>query len=233
MYLYYGYFKLELLTYYIFPSHSQTEQFAVLWILFTVIVLGNSAVLFTKFRNKRKSRMNFFIKQLAIAGKLPLWYSPTFLKWTSFVSQWQHGRIETRQFPLNSLGKILPSGLVQYENSYLISDLSVGLLNVLTDIIWRITISWRAGNIACKVIRFSQVCVTYSSTYVLVALSIDRYDAITHPLNFSKSCKFLLYFITKYTNLLIYTIRTSWKERRINRWNSFSTSSIWFHIFII
>uniref|UniRef100_A0A1I8P294 G-protein coupled receptors family 1 profile domain-containing protein n=2 Tax=Stomoxys calcitrans TaxID=35570 RepID=A0A1I8P294_STOCA len=114
----------------------ETEQFAVLWILFTIIVLGNSAVLFVMFMNKnRKSRMNYFIKQLALA------------------------------------------------------DLCVGLLNVLTDIIWRITISWRAGNIACKVIRFSQVCVTYSSTYVLVAMSIDRYDAITHPMNFSKSWK--------------------------------------------
>lgn len=49
--------------------------------------------------------------------------------------------------------------------------------------------SWRAGNIACKIIRFLQACVTYSSTYVLVALSIDRYDAITHPMNFSGSCK--------------------------------------------
>ncbi|XP_023293064.1 cardioacceleratory peptide receptor [Lucilia cuprina] len=88
------------------------------------------------FLNKnRKSRMNYFIKQLALA------------------------------------------------------DLCVGLLNVLTDIIWRITISWRAGNVACKLIRFSQVCVTYSSTYVLVAMSIDRYDAITHPMNFSKSWK--------------------------------------------
>ncbi|XP_017855885.1 PREDICTED: cardioacceleratory peptide receptor [Drosophila arizonae] len=114
----------------------ETEQFAVLWILFTIIVLGNSAVLFVMFINKnRKSRMNYFIKQLALA------------------------------------------------------DLCVGLLNVLTDIIWRITISWRAGNVACKVIRFSQVCVTYSSTYVLVAMSIDRYDAITHPMNFSKSWK--------------------------------------------
>ncbi|XP_068156250.1 cardioacceleratory peptide receptor [Drosophila tropicalis] len=114
----------------------ETEQFAVLWILFTIIVLGNSAVLFVMFINKnRKSRMNYFIKQLALA------------------------------------------------------DLCVGLLNVLTDIIWRITISWRAGNLACKVIRFSQVCVTYSSTYVLVAMSIDRYDAITHPMNFSKSWK--------------------------------------------
>ncbi|XP_054747917.1 cardioacceleratory peptide receptor [Anastrepha obliqua] len=121
----------------------ETEQFAVLWILFTVIVLGNSAVLFVMFVNKnRKSRMNYFIKQLAIA------------------------------------------------------DLSVGLLHVLTDIIWRITISWRAGNIACKIIRFSQVCVTYSSTYVLVAMSIDRYDAITHPMNFSKSWRRAKHLVT-------------------------------------
>ncbi|GLH08588.1 Cardioacceleratory peptide receptor, partial [Gryllus bimaculatus] len=46
-----------------------TEQFAVLWILFTLIVLGNSAVLVALFLNKnRKSRMNFFIMQLALAG---------------------------------------------------------------------------------------------------------------------------------------------------------------------
>ncbi|XP_055602618.1 cardioacceleratory peptide receptor-like [Uranotaenia lowii] len=110
----------------------ETEQFAVLWALFTVIVLGNSAVLVTLLLNKnRKSRMNFFIKHLAIA------------------------------------------------------DLCVGLLNVLTDIIQRMTVAWKAGNAACKAIRFTQVGVTYASTYVLVALSIDRYDAITHPMNFS------------------------------------------------
>lgn len=68
-------------------------------------------------------------------------------------------------------------------------DLSVGLLNVLTDIVWRITVSWEAGNIACKFIKFIQCFTTYASTYVLVALSIDRYDAITHPMNFSGSWK--------------------------------------------
>lgn len=50
-------------------SIVQTEQFTVLWILFAIIVLGNTAVLVTLFINKsRKSRMNFFIKHLAIAG---------------------------------------------------------------------------------------------------------------------------------------------------------------------
>ncbi|KAB0798092.1 hypothetical protein PPYR_09085 [Photinus pyralis] len=114
----------------------KTEQFTVLWVLFTMIVLGNSAVLVTLLVSKsRKSRMNFFIRQLAIA------------------------------------------------------DLSVGLISVSTDIVWRITISWYAGNVLCKLIRFLQALVTFSSTYVLVALSIDRYDAITHPMNFSGSWK--------------------------------------------
>lgn len=58
------------LTYTLSRSLLQTEQFAVLWILFTIIVLGNSAVLFVMFINKnRKSRMNYFIKQLALAGE--------------------------------------------------------------------------------------------------------------------------------------------------------------------
>nr|CAD7586941.1 unnamed protein product [Timema genevievae] len=113
---------------------EMTEQFTVLWILFALIVLGNSAVLMALLMGKRrKSRMNFFIMHLALA------------------------------------------------------DLSVGLISVLTDIVWRTTIAWNAGNVACKLIRFLQVVVTYSSTYVLVALSIDRYDAITHPMNFSGS----------------------------------------------
>ncbi|BET00264.1 receptor [Nesidiocoris tenuis] len=112
----------------------ETEQFAILWLLFILIVFGNSAVLAAlQCGKKPKSRMNFFIMQLAVA------------------------------------------------------DLCVGVLSVLTDIVWRSTVAWNAGNTACKVIRFSQAVVTFSSTYVLVALSIDRYYAIKYPMNFSGS----------------------------------------------
>jgi hypothetical protein len=37
------------------------------------------------------------------------------------------------------------------------ADLAVGLINVLTDIIWKMTVAWYAGNIACKLVRFFQV----------------------------------------------------------------------------
>ncbi|XP_004537259.2 cardioacceleratory peptide receptor [Ceratitis capitata] len=159
----------------------EMEQFAVLWILFAVIVLGNSAVLFVMFINKnRKSRMNYFIKQLAVA------------------------------------------------------DLSVGLLNVLTDIIWRTTIAWRAGNIACKVIRFSQVCVTYSSTYVLVAMSIDRYDAITHPMNFSNSWRRARYLVAAawvvsalFSLPILYLYEEKLIEGQMQCWIDFGTQTAW------
>lgn len=69
-------------------------------------------------------------------------------------------------------------------------DLSVGLFNVSLDIANRITVSWVAGNLACKISKFIQCMTTFASTYVLVALSIDRYDAITHPMNFSNCCEY-------------------------------------------
>lgn len=89
---------------------------------------------------------------------------------------------------------ICPTWLLFSSSSLVIADLCVGLLSVLTDIIWRMTVSWKAGNVACKAIRFAQASVTYASTYVLVALSIDRYDAITHPMNFSGCCKFCFWW---------------------------------------
>nr|XP_026486285.1 cardioacceleratory peptide receptor-like [Vanessa tameamea] len=112
----------------------QNAQLAVLWVLLVAIVAGNATVVLALFLTKsRKSRMNFFIMQLAIA------------------------------------------------------DLWVGLISVLPDLIQRVTISWFAGSLACKLMKYLQGVVTYSSTYVLVALSVDRCDAITHPMNFTGS----------------------------------------------
>ena len=36
-------------------------------------------------------------------------------------------------------------------------DLLVGLVNVLTDLIWKFTVEWYAGNFMCKLVRFMQV----------------------------------------------------------------------------
>ncbi|XP_073951043.1 cardioacceleratory peptide receptor-like [Choristoneura fumiferana] len=109
-------------------------QFTVMWVLFVSIVLLNASVIAALLcTNARKSRMNFFIMQLAIA------------------------------------------------------DLFVGLVYVFPDIVQKITIAWLAGEFMCKLVKFLQAVVMYASTYVLVALSIDRCDAITNPMNFSGS----------------------------------------------
>nr|CAD7586140.1 unnamed protein product [Timema genevievae] len=109
---------------------DSTEQFTVMWVLFVLIVLGNSSVLVALLINKsRKSRMNFFIMQLALA------------------------------------------------------DLTVGLISVLTDIIWRITVTWHAGNLACKFIRFAQV----SFGHVLLHLrpGSSQHRTAEHTFNFN------------------------------------------------
>jgi hypothetical protein len=48
---------------------SQVEQLTVLSILLALIVLGNLTILVTLYLKKTKSRMNFFIMQLAGAGE--------------------------------------------------------------------------------------------------------------------------------------------------------------------
>lgn len=118
------------------PSHQifwAEEQRILVVFLFLFIMVGNSIVLVAVAVSKRKSRMNFFIKQLAFA------------------------------------------------------DLLVGVFSVLPDLVSRFTVHWYAGEVMCKIVRFGMAAVTYGSTFVLVALSIDRLDAIARPLGFSDS----------------------------------------------
>lgn len=52
----------------------KTEQFTVLWLLFAMIVVGNIAVLIgLQWGKRRKTRMDFFIKQLAFAVFILCW----------------------------------------------------------------------------------------------------------------------------------------------------------------
>uniref|UniRef100_A0A8C0D2T8 Neuropeptide S receptor n=1 Tax=Balaenoptera musculus TaxID=9771 RepID=A0A8C0D2T8_BALMU len=108
----------------------KTEQLITLWVLFVFTIVGNAIVLFSTRRRKRKSRMTFFVTQLAI------------------------------------------------------TDSFTGLVNILTDIIWRFTGDFMAPDLVCRVVRYLQVVLLYASTYVLVSLSIDRYHAIVYPMKF-------------------------------------------------
>lgn len=59
-----------------------------------------------------------------------------------------------------------------------IADLLVALFNILPQLVWDITFRFKGGDPLCRFIKFMQVFVLYLSTYVLVAMSLDRYFAV-------------------------------------------------------
>ncbi|XP_060594729.1 cardioacceleratory peptide receptor-like [Ruditapes philippinarum] len=144
----------------------QAEQLIFLCILFAMIVIGNTLVLLAIISSgKRRSRMNFFMINLACA------------------------------------------------------DLSVGCLMVLTDIIWKATITWHAGNIGCKVVKFAQCAATYGATYSLVALSIDRFDAIARPMSMAgveKRCRILVTLAWMFAGLFSVPMFFMYEEQMID-----------------
>ena len=40
------------------------------------------------------------------------------------------------------------------------SDLSVGLVTVMSDLIWKITVNFYGGDVLCKLVKFAQVKLT-------------------------------------------------------------------------
>uniref|UniRef100_F7BTW6 Neuropeptide S receptor n=1 Tax=Callithrix jacchus TaxID=9483 RepID=F7BTW6_CALJA len=159
----------------------KTEQLITLWVLFVFTIVGNSVVLFSTWRRKRKSRMIFFVTQLAI------------------------------------------------------TDSFTGLVNILTDIIWRFTGDFVAPDLVCRVVRYLQVVLLYASTYVLVSLSIDRYHAIVYPMKFlqgEKQARVLiviawgLSFLFSIPTLIIFGKRTL-SNGEVQCWALWPDDSYW------
>ncbi|XP_060074312.1 cardioacceleratory peptide receptor-like [Ylistrum balloti] len=125
------------------PYYFQRERIIFDSCIFAAIIIGNLIVLLAVWisRKKRRSRMTFFIQQLAIA------------------------------------------------------DLLVGLFSVLPDLVLMVDGKWKGGDPVCKIVKYLQGVVTYGSTYMLVALSVDRWDAVARPIdgitNANLRCKVL------------------------------------------
>lgn len=78
-----------------------------------------------------------------------------------------------------------------------IADLIVTFIMIPLEVIWRITVEWIAGDIACRVMLFLRAFGPYLSSMVLVCISLDRYSAIVHPLRVNdaqRRAKIMLYF---------------------------------------
>lgn len=63
-----------------------------------------------------------------------------------------------------------------------ISDLLVVSCACLPQLIWEFDRRWTLGVVACKALKFTQSFVIMASNYMLVALALDRHQAIRSPL---------------------------------------------------
>ncbi|XP_017490311.1 PREDICTED: tachykinin-like peptides receptor 99D, partial [Rhagoletis zephyria] len=63
-----------------------------------------------------------------------------------------------------------------------LADTMVALLNVLENFIYMLNGDWPFGEMYCKVSNFVAILSVAASVFTLMAISIDRYLAIVHPL---------------------------------------------------
>ena len=70
-----------------------------------------------------------------------------------------------------------------------IADMIVTFVMIPMEIGWHVTVSWRAGDVACRLLMFCRPFGFYLSSFILVAISLDRYFAITHPMSISDADK--------------------------------------------
>ncbi|XP_038636232.1 vasopressin V2 receptor-like [Scyliorhinus canicula] len=62
------------------------------------------------------------------------------------------------------------------------ADLVVAFFQVLPQLVWEVTDRFLAPNAVCKAVRYLQVVGMFASTYLLVVLTLDRYQAICKPM---------------------------------------------------
>ncbi|XP_054159922.1 oxytocin receptor-like [Oppia nitens] len=81
------------------------------------------------------------------------------------------------------LHKVKSNRMYYFLQQLSISDMMTALFNVLPQLGWEITQRFVGGNILCKTIKYLQIFGPYLSSYVLVMMAIDRYQAICNPLS--------------------------------------------------
>uniref|UniRef100_A0A2K5RXR6 Vasopressin V1b receptor n=1 Tax=Cebus imitator TaxID=2715852 RepID=A0A2K5RXR6_CEBIM len=63
-----------------------------------------------------------------------------------------------------------------------LTDLAVALFQVLPQLLWDITFRFQGPDLLCRAVKYLQVLSMFASTYMLLAMTLDRYLAVCHPL---------------------------------------------------
>ncbi|XP_003410175.1 vasopressin V1b receptor [Loxodonta africana] len=63
-----------------------------------------------------------------------------------------------------------------------LTDLGVALFQVLPQLLWDITYRFEGPDLLCRAVKYLQVLSMFASTYMLLAMTLDRYLAVCHPL---------------------------------------------------
>ncbi|XP_029470881.1 mesotocin receptor-like [Rhinatrema bivittatum] len=62
-----------------------------------------------------------------------------------------------------------------------IADLVVAFFQVLPQLIWDITDVFIGSDVMCKTIKYLQLLGMFTSTYMIVVMTVDRYQAVCYP----------------------------------------------------
>nr|AAQ17230.1 adipokinetic hormone receptor [Periplaneta americana] len=77
---------------------------------------------------------------------------------------------------------------LRYGNNYMfmhlaIADLLVTFLMMPLEIAWNITVSWKGGDLMCRIMLFFRTFGLFLSSFVIVCISLDRCVAILRPMS--------------------------------------------------
>ncbi|XP_042665182.1 putative gonadotropin-releasing hormone II receptor [Centrocercus urophasianus] len=67
------------------------------------------------------------------------------------------------------------------------ADLLVTVVVMPSDAVWNITLQWRAGDLACRLLMYLRLLAMYASAFVTVVISLDRQAAILRPLAIARA----------------------------------------------
>ena len=70
-----------------------------------------------------------------------------------------------------------------------IADLIVTFIMLPMEIGWHVTVAWTAGDFGCRFLMFFRTFGFYLSSFILIAISLDRYFAVKHPLSLTDASK--------------------------------------------